>query len=77
MQLSEGLKVLGGMVGKYALGVCVNAHHITLTPRLSIKLFPTSLSVRSSVPRDSYVCSVEFHRAVPIPPSLLRAWSVT
>ena len=61
------------MVGKYALEVCVNAHHITLTQHLSINILPTSLSVRASVPRYSYVCSVEFHRAVPIPPSLLRA----
>ena len=61
------------MGGKYALGVCVNARHITLTQRLSIKILPTSLSVLSWVPRYSYGCSVEFHRAVPIPPSLLRA----
>ena len=33
----------------------------------------TPLSVRHSVPRYSYLCSVEFHRAVPIHPSLLRA----
>ena len=41
-----------------ALGVCVNARHINLTQRLSIKILPTSLSVHSSVPRYSYVCSV-------------------
>ena len=64
------------MVGKYALGLCVNARGITLTQRLSIKIFPTSLSERSSVLRYFHVRSVEFHRAVPIPPSLLRACCV-
>ena len=62
------------MVGKYALGVCVNPCNITLTQRLSIIILPTSLFVRSSVPKYSYLSSVEFHIAVPIPPSLLRAW---